>query len=336
MRQREDRRISTPCSFNTTGRQSGLLVIRWSPLDMRHLILAFYLLALIAGTVSISQALLIWQRYRKLVIRRYAYFLLALLLILLSFIVDLYAQVASLSGNTGVRGLVWVFQAAGGILYIAVCPFFFHSLAGRAVPAWQKWFFFLLDALVVLAALGNLLFPTMKALPLALAGALFSMIVYGLVFTALHLGEIGERVLRRALWIFLCLTAAFFPLMLIDAAMSEAAFLSMFQFMNNMAQPAYFLILNCLSILFGLRYLNRPGYSQKGRLTDYFRTAFRITEREAQIIGLLMDGASMKEIGRKLFISPKTAENHVYNIYQKLGVRNRVQMFQVMSTNSLD
>jgi hypothetical protein len=39
-------------------------------------------------------------------------------LILLSFIVDLYAQVASLSEDAGVRGLVRVLQAAGGILYI--------------------------------------------------------------------------------------------------------------------------------------------------------------------------------------------------------------------------
>jgi DNA-binding CsgD family transcriptional regulator len=209
-------------------------------------------------------------------------------------------------------------------------------LVGRAMPSWQKWFFFLFDALVVAAAMGNLAFPAVTAIPPALAGALFAMIVYGLVFCAVHLHEIGEPALKRALLIFLCLTAVFFPLMLIDAAMSEVKFLSIFQFMNNTTQPAYFLILNCLSIVFGLRYLNRPGYSEKGRLTDYFLGAFGITGREAQIIGLLMDGASMKEIGRKLFISPKTAENHVYNIYQKLGVRNRVQMFQMMNTNALD
>lgn len=43
---------------------------------MRHLILAFYLLALIAGTTSLSQTFMIWQRHRKPVIRRYGFFLL--------------------------------------------------------------------------------------------------------------------------------------------------------------------------------------------------------------------------------------------------------------------
>ncbi len=112
--------------------------------------------------------------------------------------------------------------------------------------------------------------------------------------------------------------------------------LAVFQFMNNLAQPVYFLVLAGLSIVFGLRYLNRPAYSEKGRLTEYFLSAFGVTPREAQIIGLLADGASMKGIGQKLFISPKTAENHVYRIYQKLGVRNRVQMFQLLNTNSVE
>jgi DNA-binding CsgD family transcriptional regulator len=303
---------------------------------MPHVVFVFYLVALVAGAVSISQALMIWQRYRKVVIRRYAYFLAALLLVLLGFIVDAYVPLTSLSATPALHALVWVLQAAGGVLYIVICPYFFHSLMGRVFPAWQRWFFLALDALVVLAALANLAFPAVGAFPLGLGAVLFSMILYGLVYTAIHLRHIGEQILRRALVIFLCLTAVFFPLMLIDSAMSEVGFLAVFHFMNNTAQPAYFLFLNCLSIVFGLRYLNRPGYSEKGRLTDYFLGAFRITGREAQIIGLLMEGASLKSVGRKLFISPKTAENHVYNIYQKLGVRNRVQMFQLLSTNAIE
>jgi hypothetical protein len=41
---------------------------------MRHLLFAFCLLALIAGTASLAQTVMIWRRYRKLVIRRYGYF----------------------------------------------------------------------------------------------------------------------------------------------------------------------------------------------------------------------------------------------------------------------
>ena len=282
---------------------------------MQHLTLAFYLCALIAGTASLAQTLLLWQRYRKLVIRRYAYFLLSLYLVLLGFLVDLYTRIVQLSSTIEARSIIWILQAGGGTLYIFICPYFFHSLTGLPVPKWQRIMFFTLDALVVAAALASIAFPDWQPVSIALSGILFAMIVYGIVYLAARLWTIGEKILRRALVLFLGVSAVFFPFMLIDAAMSFVPFLRIFQFMNNLAQPLYFLLLTSLSIAFGLRYLNRPAYAEKDRLTDYFLRTFGVTERETQIIGQLLDGASGKVIAKRLFISPKTAENHVYNIY---------------------
>jgi hypothetical protein len=50
-----------------------------------HLKLLLYLLALLPGSASLAQTFLIWQRYRKAVIRRYGLFLLSLFLLLLGF-----------------------------------------------------------------------------------------------------------------------------------------------------------------------------------------------------------------------------------------------------------
>lgn len=51
-----------------------------------------------------------------------------------------------------------------------------------------------------------------------------------------------------------------------------------------------------------------------------------LSSREGEILGLLLKGKSNKEIERDLFISPHTVRNHVYNIYQKLGVGSRLQL----------
>jgi hypothetical protein len=130
----------------------------------------------------------------------------------MGFLVDLYSQVAGLTADAATRALVWVLQAAGGALNIVICPYLFHSLAGRTVPPWQRWFFLALDAMVVLAALANLAFPGIAAIPVALSLVLFSMIFYGLVYVGVRLAGIGEPALRRALLVFLYLSAAFFPL----------------------------------------------------------------------------------------------------------------------------
>jgi DNA-binding CsgD family transcriptional regulator len=53
---------------------------------------------------------------------------------------------------------------------------------------------------------------------------------------------------------------------------------------------------------------------------------FPISNREREIMELILQGKSNKEIEDILFISYNTVKNHVYNLYQKLGVKSRGQM----------
>jgi DNA-binding NarL/FixJ family response regulator len=50
---------------------------------------------------------------------------------------------------------------------------------------------------------------------------------------------------------------------------------------------------------------------------------FDLTDREIEILGLVTDGKSNKEIGEILFVSPLTIKTHVKNIYEKLHVHSR-------------
>jgi non-specific serine/threonine protein kinase len=53
------------------------------------------------------------------------------------------------------------------------------------------------------------------------------------------------------------------------------------------------------------------------------RAAFNLTPRESDVLALLAEGRSDREIGKALFISPKTAGLHVTHILGKLGVSSR-------------
>lgn len=48
-----------------------------------------------------------------------------------------------------------------------------------------------------------------------------------------------------------------------------------------------------------------------------------LTNRELDIINLLADRLSNKEIAQRLFISPGTVKRHTNNIYRKLTTHNR-------------
>ncbi len=50
-----------------------------------------------------------------------------------------------------------------------------------------------------------------------------------------------------------------------------------------------------------------------------------LTQRELQVLQLAADGMSNKEIAAELFITEKTAKNHIANIFSKLQVNDRTQ-----------
>ncbi|TFG75762.1 MAG: hypothetical protein E4H23_10355, partial [Chrysiogenales bacterium] len=59
---------------------------------------------------------------------------------------------------------------------------------------------------------------------------------------------------------------------------------------------------------------------------DHYFNKYRISTREKEIIQYLLKGKSNKEIEDALFISIGTVKNHIYRIFQKLGVKNRGQL----------
>ena len=52
----------------------------------------------------------------------------------------------------------------------------------------------------------------------------------------------------------------------------------------------------------------------------------RITKRERQVIELIADGFTNKEIAQKLHLSTYTVKSHVHNILEKLALHTRVQI----------
>ena len=53
---------------------------------------------------------------------------------------------------------------------------------------------------------------------------------------------------------------------------------------------------------------------------------YPLTEREIDIISILVKGKSNKEIGRLLFIEENTVKNHLKNIFMKLSVKTRSEL----------
>ena len=54
----------------------------------------------------------------------------------------------------------------------------------------------------------------------------------------------------------------------------------------------------------------------------------RLTKREVEILTLIVEGHPSKKVAELLFVSKRTIDFHLDNIYEKLHVTNRMQALQ--------
>ena len=61
-----------------------------------------------------------------------------------------------------------------------------------------------------------------------------------------------------------------------------------------------------------------------------------LTPREGEVLARIADGASNKEAGRQLGISPRTIEVHRARIMEKLGAKNAADLVRIVLTDRRD
>ena len=57
---------------------------------------------------------------------------------------------------------------------------------------------------------------------------------------------------------------------------------------------------------------------------------YGLTKREEAVLYELMNGLDNKEISNKLCVTNNTLKKHILNIYRKLDIKNRVQIFKMV------
>ena len=62
-----------------------------------------------------------------------------------------------------------------------------------------------------------------------------------------------------------------------------------------------------------------------------------LTRREREVLKLIVEGRPVREVAKKLFISPKTVDNHRANIMSKLGLHNIIDLVKyAIATDLVD
>jgi DNA-binding CsgD family transcriptional regulator len=102
--------------------------------------------------------------------------------------------------------------------------------------------------------------------------------------------------------------------------------------LSGLPQPLL-LLAQTLPALFYLKHFVEKEWRNRPALGDAeierLSAVYRITAREREIIRLIGRGLSNPEIAARLFLSHQTVKNQIHGLFQKLNVRNRVQLISI-------
>lgn len=304
---------------------------------MKHFVIFFHGISFFTGISAITLSIVAYIRYKNDLIKYYSYFLVSIGFLLMEQTVTTYKLVNNLHSNV-LNAVVTMFSFASCSYLIYVLPLFFHKLMLLELWEKRKKIYKLLALIpIVLFCFNN--FLNMKLINLLGNSILFSVILYNLLLFLKYNNRIEQDEVKSIFKILFAFTVLFFPYMFLDTKTDYIKFLSEYFPYGLLSVPIFYFVWNSVSIYYVLKYLKEKQTSlevntdrNKEQLQYEFYTAYNITNREQEVISLLLKGYSYKKIGEELFISLSTVKTHIRNIYQKTEVNNKIELLNLLNT----
>lgn len=281
--------------------------------------------------VSTALGLLSYQKRPFGWLRSYLVLLSAQAIFDLSFTFVVFSDLFS-GGDAGPRPAFAVLQAAVSMIVLYAVPRFVQRVSGTADRRYAR-----LWAIVpvVLVAAGYVL----VFLPLAFRYERpVTVVYYAYLGGWLLYGWVGRAKMAIGSWkpwittflagasLWYLFTAADFGIgpILINRA-PEVPFVVLSSSLFNIFWAV-------LVIVPTAQFLTRPsGRGEAETVPDEFAREFKLSGREREVLQKLCEGLSNKDIAEALFISPRTVENHIYNLYRKCAVGRRLELCNLLS-----
>ena len=151
----------------------------------------------------------------------------------------------------------------------------------------------------------------------------FGALIHLLVAVRLGPRACEDLLLGKILGDALYIALPALPFLILDSVGSLLGFVKPAILFDDYALPVFFLVLHARIAYRLVRWLGEAEIGETDELINW--DAFGLSAREKTVASLLREGKSAKDISNALGLAPKTAENHVYRIFKKLGVGSRFE-----------
>jgi len=294
-----------------------------------HAVLALYILAFSLGVGVISLGALSFQRLRVDFYASFTLFFTASTILILREGISAYDKVTGGALEPALATVLLCLSILGNGLLAYSIPVFSLQLISIPVTRRRAAVHAMLVIALALSGCFKELLPG-RLTDILDSLALTGLYAYGAVMLFLGLSRIEDAHLWALVRRFLILVAVLFPLALAQLVLKHLpgspAPLHEYPFV----QIAFYLSSIGLIVAHALRppaeAIGSPGCSMPAP----FVQRYSISPRECEIITMMERGYSNSKLADALFISTRTVKNHVYHVYQKTGVRNKVQLINLI------
>lgn len=305
------------------------------------------LIFLIAGMVTVFLSNRIMRKYALPYLSSYFYFIVFL------YIFSVYSIVGSsvinhilVNNNTELNTI----QSAKAILIALGIPFFIlslymflrlcHELFNKKISDLFTVLYFMLFAASFLGyALLNMNIGGFETVNFLMdsnqliwifTGLLAGIFGYSLVYIISKVRDIKDVNQRKAYYWFAAWYLTF--MIIVTGSLQLTKLNPLFGLLFIAFLTAFHLIPVMFINLYLQRYYVRSVSTMEftEKMTDLMNT-YNISKRESEIIELICKGMSNQEISDSLFISLQTVKDHIHRIFNKTGVKNRVQLTNLLS-----
>lgn len=287
------------------------------------------LVALCAGVGIILVALLSWERSGIRWLRDLAFVLSGASVLLMADLFRLYALSAGWpTGPTG-RPVLAALTGLGNLVLVVAIPVFVRGIVPTPLGRIRRTLGFIGAVLMPLAGVLDEMFD-ISAFHLVNDIGLASLLGAAAVVFAIGYRSITEPETRRMVNRMMWLTIATIVLGRVQLLLTTLLGITLELRRVRIVQVAYYFGLLGVVLVFAVRHLFRPSGAPDPVLSQEFVGRFGISNREREIVSMIMQGYPNRTVGERLYISDRTVKNHISSIYRKTGAVNKVQLLNMV------
>lgn len=283
--------------------------------------LIIFIVAFAVGCMNICLSILFHLRKSYEWTKYYLTFQISMTMILIVYAVRMYAR--SIVGyDSAVFNLI-----TSWLLYLDIAfmiyfiPFFTTWVIAHPWRNPYKAVFFVLSLCFLVLTVLRTVFGFVTPIRLIMILLFFGDFLFCIGVMIKNLRSIKDRDVRLLSGAFIIISTLMIPFVMIDLLLS---------FIRLSTLPIYYFWFSLIILVYLFNYFLHIPEAAGTSLDRQKLNRYHITDREREIIVLIQEGLTSKEISARLRISTSTVNNHISNIYSKTDVSSRIDLLNLL------